>query len=60
MENTTTEYVIARSTLRSGLAGSASASATEMPPRSPPQVSTCQAPFGKANARLNARPEDPR
>ena len=54
MENTTTLYVNESNSERSGPAGSASAKATEMPPRKPPQVRICQAPFGNRKSRFKA------
>ena len=53
IENTTTAYVSASTTSRCGPLGKESASATEMPPRNPPQVSTCNAPRGNLNTRPN-------
>ena len=59
IENTTMQYVIASTTLRSAPVGSDSASATEMPPRKPPQVSTQPDPLGNLKApcsTLTGRP----
>ncbi len=54
IENTTTQYVSASTVFRNGPTGNESASATDMPPRNPPQVNTFHEPGGNLNAPLNS------